>query len=186
MDGPTVTNVKQAKSPQEALLFIAAALDQVLDRLDNAKVDDGWGEWTPLQGQEVLYGARPGPAYTETPDGEDSTLIDIKPVSDEKRARREAFATEVLDFGAYTKELELDEDTAVQAYGLGGPVWLYLGNRELFMQYPWDVRRVMVQDVLEEDPEVARDMGRDVLVMDEDAGEAWTRTAEMRLGSVPE
>ena len=185
---PTYEAAKAAKNPQEALLVIANALDQLLHRqqiLEDllterqpAKVDDGWGEWEEP--------ARPGPAYTETQNGEDSTLIDIKPVSDEKRERREAFAREVLDFGAYTKELELDEDTAVQAYGLGGPVWLYIGNRDLFLQYPWEVRRMMVRDVLEEDPETARDMGRDVLVLEEDAGEAWVRTAETRLGSVPE
>src|SRR5437763_1578054 len=50
-----------------------------------------------------------------------------------------------------------------RAIAEGGPLWLYLGNRELVMSYPDHTRRMMVQDVELDSPTDAQEMARDVL-----------------------
>jgi len=192
-DKPTwsvVDNVQAARNPQEAILVLAQAMDEILDLMRNPPrlVDDGWGEWasdpsTPVTDQAWHEGAQ-GPAFTETQIDETTTVYDVRPVSEEKQERRASFAQEVLQLP--TQDCGVEPSEAVDTYVKLGPWWLYTSNRELFMQYAWEVRQAMVIDVNEEDPIAAQHMGADVLKVEEGAGEAWVRTAEAFGGPLPE
>ena len=101
-------------------------------------------------------------------DGE--TVVELPPVSDLKRKGREQFAADTLQFDVALGTD--DEQTAelIRAYGKGGPLWLYYGNRDMVMGLNEDAKRIMVADVLEDSPQEANEMGRDIL-KDMDPGE---------------
>src|SRR5690349_21226507 len=109
MDGPTVANVKAAKNPQEALLYIAAACDMILAKLDAKVEDDGWGEWVAPE-----PGPIPGPAATVEHDAEGNATVTLKPVTVEKQMRRRTFAEEVLKLRSFAPDMHLEEDDAIE------------------------------------------------------------------------
>lgn len=55
-----------------------------------------------------------------------------------------------------------DEDFAL-AFSKGGPMWLYLGNRDAVMQMPVDWRRAFVEDIAQQSQRQAHEVGRDIL-----------------------
>lgn len=59
--------------------------------------------------------------------------------------------------------LEKDPSAAAEAYSIGGPMWLYLGNRNAIMQMPAKWRVEMVRDVQEISPADAHELARDIL-----------------------
>lgn len=147
--------VRGAKDVKEALAAIAEGIDEILAR---PSPQDNFMEW----------GAEPEPeterALEIVEDDEDGVLIDIKPVSQEKRQRRGTFARTVLQLHQQDAFNTWDDkEAAIEAYAVGGPLWLYHGNRELVMQYSPDVRRVMVQDIEEDDPVTAQEVALDLL-----------------------
>lgn len=163
--GKVADRVRAAKKPQDALLVIAEALDELLGR----EADSGWGEWD----------AAPGGGWgdaTENPDFEEahrraveamnnSGPIDVvlPPPTPEKMDRRRMFERQRLKLATVlTNEVEPD-DGWTEIYAKGGPLWLYANNRELVMTYDEDTRRTMVKDLLEDDPDAAHQMSIDVL-----------------------
>lgn len=153
------SQLRAAKSPQEAMLVLARGLDQIMELVSHQAVaPEDWftGEWSPSE-----VPSRSGPPVQITELG-DNTLVEIAPPSPEKLERRRQFERDHLRLhdalgGA------ADGDDWADVYAKGGPMWLYVGNRELFMSYPDETRAAMVQDVLEDDPASAHEMGRDVL-----------------------
>jgi hypothetical protein len=57
----------------------------------------------------------------------------------------------------------MDNEEAAIAYGIGGPMWLYLPQRETIMGLPEHVRQMMVEDVERDSPAQAQELGRDIL-----------------------
>lgn len=175
----TVEAVKAAKNPQGALLAIAQAIDDL--RADIAKqrleVDDGWGDWdsTTIE-DDIDVPAR----VLEIEEDEGETTIHLKPVDEAKRERRRQFAINVLQLADNLPELG---PGGPEVYAIGGPLWLYHGNRDLFMSYPDATRKMMCDDILEDDPTTADEVARDVL-KDADPGN-WAYAAEVFNGSVP-
>lgn len=149
--------VSHTASPQEALLVLARALDAINVKLDNlaeqATADDkGWGEWTSPS---------PSPESAERAkievDADGNTVVDLPKVSADKQARRREFAADVLELDVHFPDLGL-----VEAYAKGGPLLLYYSQREFVTGLPIEVQYAMVEDVLEESPGEAEEMGRDL------------------------
>lgn len=141
----TVTRVKNASSPQDALVALAQAIDNVYAALKADEDADPWGTWEPQEEPEVLEGQI-------VDDGEGNVTIDVKPPSEEKQAARLKFA----------EQIKLDPQYH-RSYAKAGPALLYHTDREFVMGLPESYRRLMVQDAMEEDPKFAQHMGRDIL-----------------------
>lgn len=144
--------VRSARNPQEALLAVAVGLDLVLAQLANAPSEtDAWG-WT-------------GPVF-EAEHDEDSghTEVTIYPVDPQRQQAR-------LDLA---RQMELDVNfpgiEAEKVYAKGGPIWLYTGNRPFVMSLPFGVRRLLVEDILIDDPVLGAEVARDIL-KDPDPGD---------------
>lgn len=147
--------IAAAPNPQAALAAVGQALDEVLRRLEARPVEPaGWGEWSSepdIHGKELV---------TVEEDHEGNVTVTLAEVSPEKYEARKLFAQNVLQLDAALPEVEGD---VLHAYGVGGPLWLYTGNRELFISYPTQVVQQMVADIEEDDPSVSHEMARDVL-----------------------
>jgi len=176
----TETQVRQAPSAQEALLVIARALDRIEalvewsqwsttplgphpDEVDplqravfagpDAAVPERSDEWLALA--QELAGKRT--AVIESSDG--VTDVVIPATSLEKQERRRKFEMQALHLSEF-----LGEDQDWQgAYARGGPRWLYYGNRDLVMSFPDATKQAMIVDIIEDSPEEAAEIGRDLL-----------------------
>lgn len=76
--------------------------------------------------------------------------------------------------------LPLNEAEALHAYVKGGPLWLYGYDRDAVMQMPYAHRQAMVEDVLQDSPRAAHEMGRDIL---KDTGTGNPAVAGTMLGA---
>lgn len=146
--------IKQAKTPRDAMLLLAQAIDEIREDLDR-RATDPWDE--PLTWGDAPPADLDVPAMT-TVSGEDWSETVIRPVSEEKQALRAEWATTALE---NMTTLPLDE--AVDAYSKGGPVWLHAFDREYVMGLPIHLRMAMVADLLEEDKDAAHMMSADLL-----------------------
>jgi hypothetical protein len=113
-------------------------------------------EWLDVA-QQVVADSPRAAEIVEIGDG--TTDIVIKGPSPEKMQARRAFATHVLKLNEYLG----DEQNWADVYAKGGPLWLYLGNRELVMSYPQEIKKALIEDVEEDSPQDAHEMGRDLL-----------------------
>jgi hypothetical protein len=147
----TEQQVREARSPQEAMLAIAAALDRIEDALTQAPAEpDPWGGWQP----EAVRGELRTQVNVEDGVAE----VTLPPVSEAKQNRRVEFARQNLHLG------DLGDVVVMElAYAKGGPMWLYLGNRQHVMELPPSVKRAMIEDVEEDSPADAHEMARDIL-----------------------
>lgn len=86
-------------------------------------------------------------------------VVDFEAVTPERMAARAGWATEhkLWEF------LPLGPAETVKAFAKGGPMWLYLGNREAVMAMPFDWRQWLVTEVHQDSPAAAQEMGRDIL-----------------------
>lgn len=60
-------------------------------------------------------------------------------------------------------EPQLDEHVGARAYAKGGPMWLYLYDRDAVMKMPPEWRRMFVTDVQQQSPAQAQELARDIL-----------------------
>jgi len=146
--------IKAAKTPQEGMAVIGRALDDITVKLaayvpaSTSGWDVGWAADDPDSS-----------LLTVEEDADGNVTVVLAGASHEKYETRKRFAEEVLQLHHHIDS----EGDIFHAYGVAGPMWLYTGNRELFMSYDPTVRALMVQDVEEDDPKAAYDMGKDVL-----------------------
>lgn len=159
------TQVREAQSPKDALLVIARALDELLacQFVEATPKADAWGGWvahdpTTAITQQMTNEPVP-PQRVRINQGEDTSEVVLPTVGAERYKARCAFAESQLQLSAHLG----DGEDWVWAYGKGGPMWLYLSNRDLVMSYPEEIRRRMVEDVEQDSPEDAHEMSRDIL-----------------------
>lgn len=88
--------------------------------------------------------------------------IDWSPLSDEHRQQRYDFAKDVLQLPLALGEHPEGRDWCAD-YAEAGPMFLYIPNRELLLEYPESARRVMVEDLMSYDHQVAEEVARDLL-----------------------
>jgi hypothetical protein len=160
----TEAQVRAAKNPQEALLAIAHALDEILERDTPAP---GWGQWDALpELAATLTDYRPLDESHQRAaevlgtgiEGDPSEVI-LKVPSTEKQILRRLFEGQQLRL----REHLGDGEDWTEAYAKGGPLWLYHGNRDLVMSYPDHVKAAMIADVDEDSHQDAHEMSRDIL-----------------------
>jgi hypothetical protein len=194
--GKVVTAVRKADSPQTALLAIAAGIDLILEKLEEphraAAAVDPWGaeQWSPAideTGDALAFTE----SYEHPPEehvpaiqvegnvrGEGPREVVMKGVPEEKQIARRLFAERVLKLDKTLQSGGHGSPEGFESwndvYAKAGPMWLYIGNRELFMTYPRQVRSMMVADVEADDPEEAHKMGRDVLKFEGESGPGST------------
>lgn len=142
--------VKTCKTPAEAILLLANAIDELRQPADPWDVS--------LWDDDPAYQAELSAMQIEQT-GEEETTVTLAAPDDEKRGARAMFAQEILNLD----EALPDVERPCEVYAKAGPLWLWLGNRELLMQYPEHVRAAMVRDVMEDDPKTAEEFGRDIL-----------------------
>lgn len=176
-----VEDVQRAKSPREAMLNLAAGLDILVERMDALEINNNWDSWSeaPITADDIAaidarrdaeharrlkeVFTRPlseqaftAPVITET---DDTTTVEIPPPSPERMAQRRLLESQQLHLA---DSLGTAEDWN-EVYAKGGPAWLYHGNRELVMTLPMSTRQALVEDLAEDSPQQAHEMGRDIL-----------------------
>lgn len=211
----TADKVRAATSPQEAMLAVAEAMDELLARADVLLARETvpqptstWGSWintsannqhppavlampvvdrsaeikrlrddlliasgedaTALEAKLRLL-LDDGQALLDTNPfsgariGIDGELVDFPPVSATRKGRRGNWAASrgLERFLAQGNELIAEE--MVDAYIAGGPMWLYLYDRDAVMQLPAEWRKDMVGDVECDSPAQAQELARDIL-----------------------
>jgi hypothetical protein len=110
----------------------------------------------------------------------DRVVIDLPPASEERKHQREALARR-MDLGA---NLNMDEEEAVRAYKLGGPLWLYYAGadgQKFIYTLPREWRLAMIEDVMQDAPREAHEMSRDILRYDDSEGHS---TLEISLDNL--
>lgn len=175
-------DVLAAGSPREALLVLARAID------DLSSSPDPWGEWyaaatvTPASHVAASRSDQPRTNYGALmvpdvlPEAADAELeVDVPPPSLSKMITRLRFEAQALHIGEYLND---DTEDWSAAYAKGGPVWLYTNNRELVMSLPESTRAAMIEDVIEDNPELAHEMSRDIL---KQAGETGPGSSAMKM-----
>lgn len=164
-----VGDVRRSRSPKDALIVIAEAVDELTRRLDELERGNDWD--APLEWEDEPPEAAPPSELDieekhqralEAMNNTDARDIVIPPPSEEKMAQRRMFAKQQLRLN---QVLPPDEDGTDwdEVYVKGGPLWLYNADRGVVMQYDDAVRRRMVADVEEDDPKAAYQMALDVL-----------------------
>lgn len=99
--------------------------------------DTSWGEpWTGSM----------------TPEPENTIYKSV--VSNERYEARVKLATQAL---------MLQDDYMPETYGRKGPAWLYAYDRDMVMQLPVGIKRVLIEDLEQDDPQAAQEMSRDIL-----------------------
>jgi hypothetical protein len=127
--------------------------------------DDSEGRALIAQVRSDLERAGRGEVRTDDfvmDEGVVQSRIDWAPRDEEHRARRAGFARDILKLDVALGAHPDGGDWAAD-YASGGPMWLYIGNRDLLMQYPDNVKAYMIGDVELYDQRVAHEMGADLL-----------------------
>lgn len=184
------TRVAEAKSPLMALLVVASALDDLRALVqDQQAAGQVWNEWgeipdptsdspvaaTRADQPRTNYGALME-ATAPTPEAANTEVeLDVPTPSLTKLIARARLETQAIRIGDYLNDHSEDWN---EAYARGGPVWLYTLNRELVMSLPEDARIAMIQDVEEDNPALAQEMGRDML---KQAGETGPGASAMMI-----
>jgi len=172
----TTELVQQATNPAEALLAVAAALDRIEAALAKTPpASGGWSQgWTDKAPTEVQYTGEvingykqgimpdrePDPSLKLATDVDGSVTIDIEAPTDEVMEARRQFATDNLKLGVAWKDLP--GEAAVEAYAVGGPLWLYHADRDLMAAYQPGDKAIMISEIEEAYPREARDIARDI------------------------
>lgn len=92
--------------------------------------------------------------------GPNNIEVSLPIVSEQRQASRRKLA-EAARLPEYLTHL--DPEDALTGFAKGGPLWLYLDNRDVVMQLPVAVRQAFVMDVMTDSPKDAQEMARDIL-----------------------
>lgn len=176
--------VRAARTPSEAIIRLATAVEVALDEMrerieELGLADDGWGEWEadpePVESNaergetEAEFEARMERQHQEALERMNNTdqgALTTLPPTDEKKEQRRMFERQQLRLQEMLESLGQLPETDVdwtEVYATGGPFWLYSMNRELFMSYDIQVRQRMVTDIEEDDPQLAYQVALDAL-----------------------
>jgi hypothetical protein len=223
----TVERVQAARSPQEAMLALAEALDSITALVvGTPKAADAWGgNWA--NGMHVDYTraaaasrleasaidntatiAQLEQQIAEATDGEDRRALEaqlrlardngiaVPPAVPEgvridtdgelvnfpkpNGPRMQARADLAHEWPMHTflaQGNELDSVAFSRAYQCGGPMWLYIYDRDAVMAMPDDWRRAFIEDIHLDSPAQAQEVARDIL-KDTDPGKLPTLGSE--------
>ena len=88
-----------------------------------------------------------------------ANTVDLPVPTEEQRLARLYWALKrkLWDF------IPLEQEQACEAFAKGGPMWLYLGNRDAVMAMPVEWRRELVEMVAEDSIAQSQELGADIL-----------------------
>ncbi len=158
-----VDQIKQTcRTPQEAILLLAEAIDGVRELVAAlpSSHPDPWEQ--PLEWGDVAadvcvdYSVEAADQRARVEGNE----VIVPPASEERMEgrRRFAHAVQLWEFLA-----PMDEETTLDAFAKGGPLWLYHSNRDAAMQLPYEARQWLCADIAKDSPEEAAEISRDIL-----------------------
>lgn len=93
--------------------------------------------------------------HSKITQGDDEAIVDLPPPTDEQLEQRAHISKFLSDYG-------LDPEY-IDSYIKGGPLVLYLSDRDMVNGLPNNVKTAMVQDVEINSPKEAHEMARDIL-----------------------
>ena len=105
--------------------------------------------------------------------------VDIPPVAPERREARRVFAHQVRLWDY----VPMDADVAADTFAKGGPMWLYLANRDAVMQLPFAARQWLVEDIALDSQAQAQEVGRDILKSEDSVDKSITLDAIDAMGA---
>lgn len=151
---------------QRWLKLIAEAPDDEARALLTSMAEES--EATQARMREVAGEDPDTGLFAESQTGEEAVEVLIPAPDEAKWVYRRDFALHQLKLNDYFASEHSDNapegfNTWAEVYAKGGPYWLYVSDRECVMSFPMELRAAMVQDVLEDNPRVAAEMGRDIL-----------------------
>lgn len=144
--------IQQAENPKAGMAILAEGIDEILTKLNDLpqtstnSSDDSWSDWSGIGDVEQ--------------DSDGNTTINFNEVDEETEMERRRFAIETLDF---PNNYPADWKAYVDGYAKGGPMYLYLSDRDFVMGLPIGVKNMMLTDVNKFNPEQARQMAADIL-----------------------
>lgn len=173
--GPIEEKVRAASSPAEALFVLAAEVDALVERMNEAPASDGWSSWDGEAAAPVSH-----KAFTADVTGDNIEFA--APTDEQREIREELIERGVFEWANMQGEdvngnkynLNPDPEVMNDAYILGGPMWLYFGNREFILELPEAVRRTMYNDLLLVDEDTAKEFATDVMMDREEQTRANT------------
>ena len=171
----TVDLVRAAKTPKEAMLGLAGAIDDIYARLEKLEEGGGWDSWgedveddaweeEPSAGEGYIqdHGPQMGAVTVEYTDA--GPVFTFPPIDEERQALRRMVERQQLKLAAAIgDDAPEPEGGWTEAYVRGGPWWLYQHRRDLVMTYDMNVRRRLVSDVELDSPKLAYEMSLDIL-----------------------
>jgi hypothetical protein len=213
----TADRVRSARNPQEAMLALAEALDQLLASPKPEAAPDPWGSWSvndngsvtvpyehyaqqsyaanradlvehAIQATRDQLASETDPetraaleallrlltddgAAVEQPsqgarvqsiDAGNEIVVDIPPPDAKRAAQRRKFV-EAAGLYDFVTQPVLTKEEFNAAYVKGGPMWLYLGDRDAVMAMPEQMRYLLVADIEQDSPVQAQEVARDIL-----------------------
>lgn len=177
--------VTKSTSPLEALLAVARGIDLILEREAKAEI---WSEWGSIATASPVAATREDQPRTnfgalmtadQVPEAADAEIeVEVQPPSVERLLARKLLEEQSIHIGDYLNDHSEDWNLA---YIKGGPVWLYTNNRELVISLPEATRKAMIEDVLEDNPEMAHEMSRDIL---KQPGETGPGSSAMQVADI--
>lgn len=156
----------------------ATILAELRERIQRETDED---ERTALQARlRLLQDEGVVPADLTVPEGrrerievtEDEVRVELPPPDAARRDARDRFTRmhQLHEFiGGHDPALKLQPQDAKRAFIHGGPLWLYHYDRASVMDMPIDWRRAFVDDIAQDSPATAQEVGRDILMVRGDA-----------------
>ena len=141
---------------------------------DQLAVTDDEQERKALEARIRLAEDQGEPIETELPDtgvrpsvdfDVDGTKLTLPAASEEQKIAR-AEAVDEWGIGQYLSSgRELPARVLRWAYSTAGPFWLYTYDRDAVLRMPIACRQAMVEDVEQDNPREAHNLGRDILMV---------------------
>jgi hypothetical protein len=153
----------QAKMHERDEAAIAAVKEQLAIETDGEAVQALQARLRLLEEDGGTVPPPPEGERVQSVVSDTNVTIDIPPPDDRRRAARRKIAGELRFHEFLTASPFATDEEFIAAYVKGGPMWLYLGDRDAVMAMPGDYRRLLIADIEQDSAPQAQDVARDIL-----------------------
>lgn len=149
-----VNQVLGAKTSKDAMVSIASALDRIEAKLNSQPAVEDWDSWSPPEAPIMELPAVDPARGGSTAATEDDVVFESVGEDSERYKQRETFATHSLN---------LNDPALIKAYAAAGARWFLAHDYKLAASYSRPVRQALIDDIREDDPELAHLQGAALL-----------------------